>query len=86
MGIFEPVALEPTPAQGAQFIRSTLRQTITEMQQGLNEVRRSVDRHGRSQIAGELGSDAAELQTVYNKIKQCLADVSPTIEVPDLPS
>lgn len=81
-----PGPRQPTAADGAQRIRQMMYQTVSQMDQGLGQVRQVIQRHGRQAIAAELGPDAAELQTIYNKLKACLQDLDASREVPDLPS
>lgn len=81
-----PGPRQPTAEDGARRIRRTLGHTVTQMEQGLAQVRRIIERHGKSEIQSELGTDAAELQQVYNKIKTCITDIDASRQVDDLPS
>ena len=76
---------QPTAEDGARRIKQTLFHTVNQMDQGLAQVRRIIDRHGKAEIAAALGGEAAELQQVYNKIKATIAALDSTREVPDLP-
>lgn len=79
-----PGRRQPTATDGAQQIRLTLFQTVNQMEQGLAQVRRVVERHGKQEIVAALGDDAAELQQVYRKIRNAINDLDSTREVPDL--
>lgn len=81
-----PGQRQPTAQDGARRIRQTLFHTVTQMEQGLAQVRQVINRHGKSEIAAALGDDAAQLQQVYNKIKAAIVDLDSSREVPDLPA
>ena len=80
-----PGQRQPTAEDGARRIRQTLFHTVTQMEQGLAQVRRVVERHGKAEIAAELGGDAAELATVYQKLKACINDIDASRQIDDLP-
>jgi len=81
-----PQPTQPTAEDGARMIRRILSQSVNQMDRSLAQVRHIVQRYGRSEIETALGADAAELQAVYQKLKQCLQEVDNSRDVPDLPS
>ena len=81
-----PGQQQPSAADGARRIRQTLFHTVTQMEQGLAQVRRVIERHGKAEISAELGDDATELATVYQKIKACITDIDASRQVDDLPT
>lgn len=86
MPLLEEKIIQPTPADGAQSIRMSLIQATNVMESSLAQIRFVVDRYGRQEIASALGADAAELKTVYDKLKSCLESVDSSRQIVDLPS
>jgi hypothetical protein len=76
---------EPTAADGAADIREAVRQAASALEQALDQVHEIVTEFGRGAIDQELGSDAGELQTVYDDLKQSLLVLDSTQLTPDLP-
>lgn len=86
MPLLETAGLyQPTAQDGARRIRRTLAHTVTQMEQGLAQVRRVIERHGKAEIVSALEGDATELNQVYNKIKQCINEIDSSRQVDDLP-
>lgn len=86
MPLLDQVLPQPTAAEGAVRIRHAMRQAVMQIEHSLQNVNQTVREHGRQAIAAELGPDATELQTVYNKLKTCLQDIDASRDVPDLPT
>ena len=84
MGLIDIVVVEPTIADKANEIREKLAQVINLADIRLLEIRNLVRQYGRSNIAAELGSDAAGMLTVYTKLKEAI-ETARQIEVEDLP-
>lgn len=85
MALLEVVRQQPTAVDGAHRIKVTLHNAVHQMEQSLAMVRAIIEQHGKPEIAQALGSDAAELQLVYNKIKSAITDLDSSRQVPDLP-
>ena len=68
----------------ANNIREHLSSVISLAEVRLTQIRNLVRDHGRSAIAAELGDDAADLLTVYTKLKEAI-EVAKEITVEDLP-
>ncbi len=64
-------------------IRELLSSVIGHTESALHQIRNIV-RGNRTEIAAELGDDAAAMLTVYNKLKEAV-EVAKEIEVEDLP-
>lgn len=86
MGILDIQAGVSGAQVAASDIRNYLAQAVSGMRTGLMAVHREVQKHGRSEIASALGSDADELHSVYQQLKSCLASIDATLDVPDLPT
>lgn len=87
MGVFE--TLEPTapnPEQGALRIRRTIAQAFQQIESSLVQVSQIVERHGAHQIQSALGSDRAEVVSLYGALKAVVEQHKPGAYVPDLPS
>ena len=65
-------------------IRGKIAQIVSLADIRLLEIRNIVREHTRAAIAAELGSDAADMLTVYTKLKEAV-EVAKEIEVDDLP-
>jgi len=74
----------PTITEFANQIRSKISQVVNLADIRLQEIHNLVKEHGRSAIAAELGSDAADMLTVYTKLKEAV-EAAKEIEVDDLP-
>lgn len=85
MPLLERPRFQSSPAQAAEVIKSTLHGSLLHMEQALTTVRAMVEVHGRREIAGALGAEAAELQQVYRKIQAAINQLDGSREVPDLP-
>lgn len=77
----------PTVAEGATRLRRKLLSIVDGIDSGLKDIRRLVNKHGRSNLVTEIGvGDAAEMVTVYDALKDILeiTEVGRTID--DIPS
>jgi len=86
MGILdkeERVEVAPV-VRGARQVRNNLANVVNQMESGLKNVRRIVENVGKAELAAELGDDAAELQSVYSALKNCLESITDK-SVDDLP-
>ena len=75
---------EKTITDTANSIREKLTQIVSLAEIRLLEIRNLVREHTRVAIAAEFGSDAADLLTIYNKLKEAI-EKAKNIEVEDLP-
>ena len=73
-----------TITDDANEIREKLAQVVGLAEIRLTEIRNIVRDKTRTAIAAELGSDAADLLTVYTKLKEAI-EIAKNIEVEDLP-
>ena len=83
----QPVPAGPTVTDGANQIRRRLESLVESVRVGLGDIRRIVSEFGRSNLETEVGaSDAAEMLTLYNALKDVLesAEVGDTVDT--LPS
>ena len=78
-----PVA-EETITDKANKIREKIAQVVGLADIRLTEIRNLVREHTRAAIAAELGADAADMLTVYTKLKEAV-EAAKQIEVDDLP-
>ena len=79
-----PVEPEQTAADAATEIRSKFANALVLVDIRMREVRQIVATWGRPAIAAELGSDAADLLTVYNSLKNAL-EVAKEVTLEELP-
>lgn len=86
MPLLENVRRQPTAADGALRIRRILNQAVTQMEMSLAQVRQVMQRHTPAAITSELSGDAAELKTIYNKIKTCVQAIDQARQIEDLPA
>ena len=75
---------EKTITDTANSIREKLTQIVSLAEIRLLEIRNLVREHTRVAIAAEFGSDAADLLTVYNKLKEAI-EITKNITIDDLP-
>lgn len=75
----------PTIADIANEIRGHLGSVISLADVCLLQIRNLVRDHGRSNIAAELGSDAADMLVVYTKLKEAI-ETARQVSVEDLPT
>ena len=73
-----------TITDDANDIREKLAQVVGLADIRLTEIRNIVRDKTRAAIAAELGSDAADLLTVYTKLKEAI-EIAKDITVDDLP-
>lgn len=75
-----------TVAEAAYLIRNIVKAEANSLNNKLGLIRGLVQKHTRSAIAEELGSDAAEMLSIYNAMKSLaeLIDASETVD--DLPA
>ena len=76
---------EETIADKANKIREKLASVIAIADIRLHEIRNLVRKYGRTNIATELGDDAAALLTTYTKLKEAI-EAAKEITVEDLPN
>ena len=69
----------------ANEVRGKLAQIVSLADIRLLEIRNLVRKHGRQDIANELGSDAAAMLTVYTKLKEAI-ETAKEVAVEDLPT
>ena len=84
MSLVDIPVSEITVADVAKQIREYLAQVVSLADVRLLQIRNLVRDHGRGTIAAELGSDAADLLTVYTKLKEAI-EAAKQITVEDLP-
>ena len=75
---------ETTITDIANDIRRKIAQVVNLADIRLTEVRGLVRDYGRSAIAAELGDDAADMLTVYTRLKEAI-ETARQITVEDLP-
>ena len=68
----------------ANSVREKMAQIIAIADVRLHQIRNIVRAQGRSAIAAELGADAADMLTVYTKLKEAI-ETAKQIEIDDLP-
>ena len=68
----------------ANDIRRHLASVVSLADARLLQIRNLVRDHGRSAVAAELGDDAADMLTVYTKLKEAI-ETAKGITVEDLP-
>ena len=69
----------------ANEVRAKIGQVVGLAEIRLQEIHNLVQKHTRSAIASELGSDAATMLSVYNSLKDAVEDAK-GITVAELPS
>ena len=69
----------------ANEIREKMAQIVNLADIRLLEIRNLVREHTRAAIAAELGSDAADMLTVYTKLKEAV-EAAKVVTVEDLPT
>ena len=74
----------PTVSDVANDIRAKIGQVIVVAEQQLHQIRNLVRQYGRSNIAAELGTDAAALLSVYTKLKEAV-EAAKQVTIEDLP-
>ncbi|MCK4850690.1 MAG: hypothetical protein KAT11_05020 [Phycisphaerae bacterium] len=84
MSLIDIPITEETIADKANKIREKLASVIGIADIRLHEIRNLVRKYGRTNIAAELGDDAAALLTVYTKLKEAI-EAAKEITVQDLP-
>ena len=86
MSVFEEVAPpQPTAEQHANEVKRALARTFQQIERSLQRVRRLMDEHGAAEIKSALGPDAAEVETLYNALKEIVESHKPEAEVETLP-
>lgn len=86
MGVFETLEpIAPSPEQGALRIRRTIAQAFQQIESSLVQVRQIMERHGSQQIQSALGSDRAEVVSLYDALKSVVEQHKPGANVPDIP-
>ena len=84
MSLISVPVQETTITDIANDIRRKIAQVISLADIRLTEIRNMVRDHGRSTIAAELGDDAADMLTVYTKLKEAI-EAAKQITVEELP-
>ena len=84
MSLIDVPRPEPTITDVANGIREHLASVISLTDLRLLQIRNLVRQYGRSNIAAELGADAAAMLTVYTKLKEAV-ETAKEITVEDLP-
>ena len=70
MALFDISSSTPTVADGAQTCRYALKRAIKACEHSCKLVLQQCDAHTRQAIQEELGSDSAELASVYADVRQ----------------
>ncbi len=78
-----PIVTE-TITDKANKYREKLAQVVDIANIRLQEIRNLVSKHGRANIAAELGNDVQAMLTVYTKLKEAI-EAAKEIEVEELP-
>ncbi len=87
MSVFESLAPpSPTAQQGAVRVKRMLAQPFQQIEASLAEVRRVVERHGRSSINSALGADQKQVVSLYKALKTVVEQNRPGTSIPDLPN
>ena len=84
MSLISVPVQETTITDITNDIRRKIAQVISLADIRLTEIRNMVRDHGRSTIAAELGDDAADMLTVYTKLKEAI-EAAKQVSVEDLP-
>ena len=84
MSLISVPVQETTITDIANDIRRKIAQVVNLADIRLSEIRNMVRDHGRSTIAAELGDDAADMLTVYTKLKEAI-EAAKQVSVEDLP-
>ena len=84
MSLVDIPTSETTVADVAKQIREYLAQVVSLADVRLLQIRNLVRDHGRSDIAAELGDDAADMLTVYTKLKEAI-EAAKQIAIDELP-
>ena len=84
MSLISVPVQETTITDIANDIRRKIAQVVNLADIRLSEIRNMVRDHGRSTIAAELGDDAADMLTVYTKLKEAI-EAAKQITVEELP-
>jgi len=79
-----PPTAEQTITNASNEIREKIAQIVSLADIRLTEIRNLVREHTRTAIAKELGSDAADMLTVYTKLKGAI-ETAKKITVEELP-
>ena len=84
MSLIDTKIPEETITDKANEIREKIAQIVSLADIRLLEIRNLVRKYTRTAIAAELGSDAADLLSVYTKLKEAI-EIAKQITVEDLP-
>ena len=84
MSLTDIAVQETTITDIANDIRRKIAQVVNLADIRLTEIRNLVRDHGRAAIATELGDDAADMLTVYTKLKEAI-EAAKQIAIDDLP-
>lgn len=80
MSVIDVPPRDNTAVRGALECRKTLRSAIDICEHSCERVRRAITKYGKTEIAAELGDDAAGLQVLYDKLKTLVEDYGRTVE------